>query len=109
GLPATRRALKQPYINVALGAAFLGQLLQQYKGQTPLAIAAYNAGGERVNEWLKRTGRCELDRWVEEIPVEQTRNYVRRVITAWARYQLLATPSDPWTVPLPTHVSLSRE
>jgi soluble lytic murein transglycosylase len=109
GVPATRRTLKQPYVNVALGAAFLSQLLQQYRGQTPLAIAAYNAGGERVNEWLKRTGRIELDRWVEEIPVEQTRNYVRRVITAWARYELLATPANPWSLTLPTHVSLSKD
>jgi soluble lytic murein transglycosylase len=108
GLPASRRALKQPYVNVALGAAFLGQLLQQYGGQTPPAIAAYNAGSERVNEWLKRTGRIELDRWVEEIPVEQTRNYVRRVITAWGRYQLLLTPDSPWTLSLPTHVSLGK-
>jgi soluble lytic murein transglycosylase len=108
GLPATRRALKQPYINVALGAAFLGQLLQQYRGQTPLAIAAYNAGSERVNEWVKRMGRAELDRWVEEIPVEQTRNYVRRVITAWSRYQLLLAPQEPWSLSLPTHVSLGK-
>lgn len=109
GLPANRRALKQPYINIALGATFLGQLLQQYGGQEPLAIAAYNAGGDRVNEWTKRMGKPELDRWVEEIPVEQTRNYVRRVIGAWARYRALAVPTDPWSVPLPSRVSLTKK
>lgn len=109
GLTATRRTLKQPYVNIALGAAFLGQLVQQYRGQIPPAICAYNAGAERVNEWLKRTGRAELDRWVEEIPVEQTRNYVRRVITAWARYELLAVPTHPWRLTLPSHVVLSKE
>lgn len=94
---------------MALGAAYLGQLVQLYKGQVPLAIAAYNAGSERVNEWLKRTGRVELDRWVEEIPVEQTRNYVRRVITAWARYRLAAAPTEAWNLSLPSHVALARD
>jgi soluble lytic murein transglycosylase len=109
GLPGTRRALKTPYVNVALGAAYLSQLIVTFRGQVPLAIAAYNAGGERVAEWLKRTGHVELERWVEEIPVEQTRNYVRRVISAWARYHVLAVPTEAWRLPLPTHVSPSRD
>jgi soluble lytic murein transglycosylase len=109
GLPGTRRALKTPYVNVALGAAYLSQLISQFHGQVPLAIAAYNAGGDRVWEWVKRTGHVELERWVEEIPVEQTRNYVRRVITAWARYHVLAVPTEAWRLPLPTHVSPGRD
>jgi soluble lytic murein transglycosylase len=109
GLPSNRRALKTPYVNVALGAAFLSQLITTYRGQIPLAIAAYNAGGERVSEWVKRTGHVELERWVEEIPVEQTRNYVRRVISAWARYHALAVPTEAWRLPLPTHVGPSRD
>jgi soluble lytic murein transglycosylase len=109
GLPSSRRALKTPYVNVALGAAYLSQLITTYRGQIPLAIAAYNAGGERVSEWVKRTGHIEFERWVEEIPVEQTRNYVRRVISAWARYHALAVPTEAWRLPLPTHVSPARE
>lgn len=109
GLPSTRRALKTPYVNVALGAAFLSQLITTFHGQVPLAIAAYNAGGDRVVEWVKRTGHVELERWVEEIPVEQTRNYVRRVISAWARYHALAVPTEAWRLPLPTHVSPSKD
>ena len=109
GLPGNRRALKSPYINVALGAAYLGQLIISFRGQVPLAIAAYNAGGDRVSEWVKRTGHVELERWVEEIPVEQTRNYVRRVISAWARYHVLAVPTEAWSLPLPTHVSPGRD
>jgi soluble lytic murein transglycosylase len=109
GGPSSRRALRQPHVNIALGAAYLGQLLVYYKGQFPLAIAAYNAGTERVDEWTKRTGTVDLDRWVEEIPVEQTRNYVRRVLGAWARYRMLEVPTSPWGLPLPRRVGLRKK
>jgi soluble lytic murein transglycosylase len=109
GGPASRRALKQPHVNIALGAAYLGQLVDYYKGQFPLAIAAYNAGTERVDEWTQRTGTVDLDRWVEEIPVEQTRNYVRRVLGAWARYRMLEVPTSPWSLPLPRRVGMRKK
>ncbi|MET0343669.1 MAG: lytic transglycosylase domain-containing protein [Polyangiales bacterium] len=100
----TRADLLRPHRNVALGAAYLGSLLTRYARQFPVAIAAYNAGTFKVEEWLGR-GEHELDRWVEHIPVEQTRNYVRRVIGAWSRYHALSDPHDPWTLPLPEKVS----
>jgi soluble lytic murein transglycosylase len=109
GGPASRRALKQPHVNIALGAAYLGQLVVYYKGQFPLAIAAYNAGTERVDEWVKRTGTVDTDRWVEEIPVEQTRNYVRRVLGAWARYRMLEVPTSPWGIPIPRRVGMRKK
>lgn len=109
GGPSSRRALKQPHANIALGAAYLGQLVVYYKGQFPLAIAAYNAGTDRVDEWIKRTGTVDLDRWVEEIPIRQTRNYVRRVLGAWARYRMLEVPTSPWGIPLPRRVGMRKK
>lgn len=105
GREFTRSDLLRPHKNVALGAAYLGELLVRYQRQFPVAIAAYNAGTFKVEEWLGRTEH-ELDRWVEHIPVEQTRNYVRRVIGTWSRYHALSNPSDPWGLPLPEKVSL---
>jgi len=104
GLSVDRTSLKRPSQNIPLGAAYLSGLVRRYDNQFPLAIAAYNAGTQRVDGWLARGCPCELDRWVEGIPVEQTRNYVRRVVTAWARYHYFTTPSDPWGVALPAQV-----
>ena len=99
-----RGDLLRPYLNITLGAAYLHELIDHYQGQYPLAIAAYNAGTAKVDEWLAHSGPIELDRWVENIPVEQTRNYVRRVITAWSRYHALLEPGQPWDLPLPREV-----
>jgi soluble lytic murein transglycosylase len=105
GIRVTRTTLTLPATNITLGSAYLGSLVKRYGGQEPLAIAAYNAGTERVDEWIRRMGKVELARWVEEIPVEQTRNYVRRVISAWARYRAVDTPETPWDLVL--HYDLS--
>jgi len=108
GLEVDRAALRVPATNITLGAAYLSSLLKRYGGQFPAAIAAYNAGTQRVDGWLGKPCPCELDRWVEEIPVEQTRNYVRRVITAWGRYHYLESPDSPWDLGLPSKVSATK-
>ncbi|MET0284518.1 MAG: lytic transglycosylase domain-containing protein [Polyangiales bacterium] len=105
GIRGTRSDILRPNVNITLGAAYLSGLVQEYDGQFPLAIAAYNAGTAKVDEW---TGRHEqdLDLWVELIPVQETRNYVRRVITAWSRYHALGDPEHPWDLPLPAKLKL---
>lgn len=99
----SRPMLFEPRVNVLLGSHFIANLLERYRGQPAPAIAAYNAGEHRVDPWLKRVakaGAVELDRFVEDIPIDQTRNYVRRVIGNWARYRYLEHPGE-WPVDLP--------
>ena len=105
GTKVSRRDILSPHVNIELAAAYLAGLVAHYGGQLPPAIAAYNAGTSRVDEWLARSPEPELDLWVEEIPVEQTRNYVRRVIGAWGRYRALATPASPYAITLPERLS----
>jgi soluble lytic murein transglycosylase len=74
-----------PAVNMRLGTAYLHELMDQFDGCTPLAVAAYNAGPGRVGEWLgsngdPRTGGVEMIDWIEEIPFGETRNYVQRVV-----------------------------
>jgi soluble lytic murein transglycosylase len=96
GLTVTRETLLDPQDNIRLGVRLLKQLLKRYDGQMALAVAAYNAGAHRVDEWLARAARAPakhkalaLDRFVEDIPIDQTRNYVRRVTAFYARYRYL--------------------
>jgi len=104
GLEVTDDMLFAPSMNVRLGATYNATLLSEFEAG-PLAIAAYNAGGHRVRRWLEQSGRVELDRFVERIPIDQTRNYVRRVVTHYARYHYLAQPEGSRFLELPTHVS----
>ncbi len=86
GLPVSIPALTgDPHTNIRLGTAYLRQMLDQFGGSVPLAVAAYNAGPSRVKEWLAGSGdpRAEggdMIDWIELIPLNETRNYVQRVI-----------------------------
>lgn len=75
-----------PSYNIRLGDQHFARLMSRYNGAYPLAIAAYNAGPGRVNEWLAlngdpRTGAVDWVTWIEQIPSNfETRYYVMRVI-----------------------------
>ncbi len=86
GLPYDgSRLLTDPAYNAQIGTTHLGDLLDEFGGSYVLTIAAYNAGGHRVNEWINtygdpRTPGIDPIDWVEQIPFSETRNYVQRVL-----------------------------
>lgn len=87
-----RRMLDEPAFNAQLGAAHLGILLGEHKGSYLLTFAAYNAGGKRVKEWIDAYGdprHADVDPidWVERIPIQETRNYVQRVMENFVVYR----------------------
>jgi soluble lytic murein transglycosylase len=80
-----KRLRKDPAYNVQMGAAELGDLIQDYRGSYILSFAGYNAGRGRVRDWVQRFGdprdpRVDAVDWVERIPFSETRNYVQRVM-----------------------------
>jgi soluble lytic murein transglycosylase len=82
----------KPEHNVEVGSMYIEELLKKYKGSVPMAVAAYNAGPGRVNQWVKEFGDPRADNvdlidWVESIPIYETRNYVHRVMEGYAVYQ----------------------
>ena len=83
-------SLKDPSINITLGAAYLRFLLDRYNNDAWRAIAAYNAGEPDVDLWISRRPADEgPEFFVEEIPFEQTRDYVRKVTRTLEIYRLL--------------------
>ena len=66
--------------NISLGTAYLRQMLDRFNGNHMLATAAYNAGPGRAKRWAEQNGCLPADVWVELIPFNETRNYVRRVL-----------------------------
>lgn len=73
--------------NLELGAAYLGQMLKRFDGEAAIAAAAYNGGPTRVARWLKLHPCERLEEWVEEIPIDETRNYVKDVLASADVYQ----------------------
>lgn len=79
--------LGDPDKNVMIGARYLDAMIGQHKGSPYLALAAYNAGGGRVKQWLAEYGNVPTDEYVEHIPIRETRGYVKRVMGTWQTYR----------------------
>lgn len=87
---ATAREIQLPYAGVAtlvdpgsnirLGTTYLGKMLNRFGGNPILATAAYNAGPGNVESWLPATSDVDARIWIENIPFNETRQYVRRVL-----------------------------
>lgn len=89
GLVFEPSRLHEPALNLRLGARYLRKLLDWFDGNVPLAVASYNAGPVAVRRWLESSAALELDLFVARIPYEETRNYVERVVSNYARYRYL--------------------
>ena len=76
--------LTDPDKNIRLGTSYLGQMAERYGGNRILATAAYNAGPHRVDRWLPQAGHVDPRIWIENIPFNETRGYVKRVLAAEA-------------------------
>lgn len=102
-----RSLLFIPEWNARLAAYYNARLYRQFGEVPPVAFAAFNAGEARAERWLNETGEIELDRFVERIPFDETRNYVRRVTSHYARYLYLRNPEGGWPLTLPETVGPS--
>ncbi len=74
------KALFDPALNVRLGARYLGDLVKGFKGELVPAIASYNAGKRVVKKWWARRGEEPIEVFIERIPYQETRNYVKKVL-----------------------------
>jgi soluble lytic murein transglycosylase len=82
-----------PQYAIQLGRAYYESLYERW-GNHVLAAASYNAGPGNVNRWIRangdpRTPGVDIVRWIEEIPIYETKNYVQRVLENAVMYDLL--------------------
>ena len=82
-----------PDLNLHLGAAHLAELLRRFGGRVDAAVAAYNAGVTPVVRWLARPGADDPDQFLELIPFQETRGYVRAVLRNRELYRALYVAS----------------
>jgi soluble lytic murein transglycosylase len=90
----SRGQLLDPELNIRLGGRYLADLLIRARGIKQFALAGYNAGERSVARWRLQNGDGDLAAWVEEIPVQETRGYVKRVLRSYNTYKLLYGPDD---------------
>jgi peptidoglycan lytic transglycosylase len=80
--------LATPQINISYGSWYLRYLLDHYHGNEALALAAYNAGEGKVDQWWRTASdRGETFRVAKHIPFPETRSYVTKVLSARREYR----------------------
>jgi soluble lytic murein transglycosylase len=87
GARFTASDLGTPRVNVAYGSYYLRYLLDHYRGNEMLALAAYNGGLANVDSWAARANAAGGKLTVAEIPFPETRAYVERVFEAQQAYR----------------------
>jgi soluble lytic murein transglycosylase len=79
--------LGTPAVNIAYGSYYLRYLLDVYRGNEVLALAAYNGGETNVDRWLAAAKRAGQTFTVSQIPFPETQAYVLRVLQAQRDYR----------------------
>lgn len=79
--------------NIAIGTGYLKLVLDDFAGSMPLAAAAYNAGPGRPRVWRGQAGSPTLEAaiWAENIPFNETRDYVKKVVSNATNYAAILT------------------
>lgn len=94
-------ALADPATNIKFCAHYLAGLIKKYNGSIPLALAAYNAGPKRINQFINAKGGLVRDTWVDELPWAETSFYVKSILKNYLMYRILygglnQLPTPPW-------------
>ena len=79
--------LFSPDINLNLGCYYLSWLLSIFEGNFAVSLAGYNGGPTSAKTWYEKNGSLDTDEFVEEIPFEQSRNYVKKILRSYAAYE----------------------
>jgi soluble lytic murein transglycosylase len=92
-------SLYDPDMNIKLGSNYLSRMIKNFKGNIPLALAAYNAGPTRLRRWLAarrdagvdtaNSSSPEVELWIDELPWDETSFYVKAILRNWLIYRLL--------------------
>jgi soluble lytic murein transglycosylase len=82
-----RKQLFSTQQNIHIGIAYLQQLSKQFHQHPVLVAAAYNAGPRQVNYWLKNHTPNDIDIWIDTLPWNETRDYLKNVIAFYIVYQ----------------------
>jgi len=81
--------LLSPTTNLQIGSRYFRQMVDRFGGRVEYALAAYNAGSHRVDQWLQDGQYRDVEEFVESIPFTETREYVQAILRNAAIYRRL--------------------
>jgi len=81
------RKLYNPQLSIKMSVFHLAELMNNYRDNKIFVLAAYNAGPTNVRKWINKYGCSDLDEFVENIPYNETRLYVKKVMNSYYEYK----------------------
>ena len=88
----TDERLREPEVNIYFGIWYLSRLMARFDGQYPMAIGSYNGGPHNIGRWLRSKHGIGMEEFVEEIPFNETRDYVKKVVRNYGAYLAMYDP-----------------
>jgi len=92
--PPARDDLFEPSVALKLGARYVRELLDKYRGQLAPSLAAYNAGPMSVSRWLP-SDPIDADVWIENIPYSETRGYIQHILEHVVAFSKMRDAAPP--------------
>ncbi|MBI3581354.1 MAG: lytic transglycosylase domain-containing protein [Nitrospinae bacterium] len=83
----TVELLHDPDVNIRLGTRYLADLIREQNGSLPLALGTYNAGPKFMERLKQRVPTDDMEVFIEQIPYQETRDYVKKVLRNYAIYR----------------------
>jgi soluble lytic murein transglycosylase len=90
--------LHDPQLSITLGTHYFAVLMQRYQGNVVLALTGYNAGPARASRWREQWSGVPTDEFIERIPLDETRNYVKLTLRNLMVYERLYKAPQSRTV-----------
>ncbi len=95
------KMLYDPDINIQMGSWYMKSLMNQFDNDHALVAGAYNGGPGRMRRWVKAKQIPDLDEFIEDIGIDQTRRHIKKVIDSYIIYQQLYSNPTPTSANIP--------
>jgi len=80
-----------PDVNIHIGTRYMGDLMKQFDNNHAFVTGAYNGGPGRMERWMKELDSSDLDEFIEDIPIDETRWHIKKVLDSYHIYKELYT------------------
>ena len=97
-----KKMLYNPDINIQMGSWYMKSLMDQFDNNHALVAGAYNGGPGRMRRWIKAKQIPDIDEFIEDIGIDQTRRHIKKVIDSYIIYQQLYSNPTPASANIPS-------
>ena len=81
--------LHDPEISIKMGSYYISKMLSNFENNKYYALGAYNGGPCAMQRWISKYGSLDINEFIESLTYDETKNYIKKVMTSYFIYDLL--------------------